>query len=400
MASSLVLMKTFPILPFILAVFSPWIAPSSASAAPVVSNLTASQRTGTQLVDIAYDVAAPGFPSVTVSLAISSDAGATWTVPATSATGHVGAGVVPGTAKAIVWNAGADWAANYSTQMRFRVVADDGFALIPGGSFTMGRTSGDTDTDAPPVTVTVSSFYMAETETTKAQWDTVRIWALAHSSPYTGLAAGAGKAVNHPVQTVSWWDVVKWCNARSEMEGLTPVYTVGGVPMRTGTTVPDVNWSANGYRLPTEAEWEKAARGGVSGKRFPWGTDTISHAQANYYGGSSYTYDLSPIDNYHPSYATGGTPYTSPAGSFAANGFGLRDMSGNVWEWCWDWYAAGTYVNGATDPRGHASGSYRVFRGGSWFNDAVVARCSRRYYVTPSGTNSYFGFRAARSSVP
>jgi formylglycine-generating enzyme required for sulfatase activity len=166
--------------------------------------------------------------------------------------------------------------------MRFRVVAEDGFSYIPGGSFAMGRTSGDTDADAPPVTVTVSSFYIQQTETTKAQWDEVRTWAL--NNGYTDLAAGAGKAANHPVQTVSWWDVVKWCNARSEKEGLTPVYTVSGAVIRTGTTKPVPSWSASGYRLPTEAEWEKAARGGVSGKRFPWGTDTIIHAEANYYG--------------------------------------------------------------------------------------------------------------------
>jgi formylglycine-generating enzyme required for sulfatase activity len=262
----------------------------------------------------------------------------------------------------------------------------------------MGRTSGDTDEDAPPITVTVSPFYMQQTETTKAQWDGVRTWAV--NNGYTDLPTGAGKASNHPVQTVSWWDVVKWCNARSEKEGLTPVYTVSGATMKTGTTVPDVNWGANGYRLPTEAEWEKAARGGVEGKRFPWGTDTISHAQANYYGSSSYTYDQSPINNYHPSYNDGTEPYTSPVGSFGANPFGLYDMSGNVCECCWDWYRTSSYVNGATDPRGASSGLGRVDRGGSWGFSAFFGRAADRGVITPDNRYYYLGFRPARSSVP
>jgi formylglycine-generating enzyme required for sulfatase activity len=271
------------------------------------------------------------------------------------------------------------------------------FSLIPGGSFTMGETL-ETDVNAPSVTVTVSPFYIQQTETTKAQWDDVRTWGL--SNGYTDLAVGAGKASNHPVQEVSWWDVVKWCNAHSEKEGLTPVYTVSGATMKTGTTVPDVNWGANGYRLPTEAEWEKAARGGVEGKRFPWGTDTISHAQANYEGRSSYTYDQSPINNYHPSYNDGTEPYTSPVGSFGANPFGLYDMSGNVWEWCWDWYGASSYVNGATDPRGASSGSDRVCRGGGWSGGAIVGRAAVRGYGAPVNRGNRIGFRPARSSVP
>jgi len=185
-----------------------------AVAAPVVSNPSAAQRVGTKLVDVSYDLAAPGFPTVAVSLEISSDGGATWTVPATSVSGAIGSSVAPGTGKIIVWDAGADWPRSYSTQMRFRVTADDGFAFIPSGSFTMGRTSGDTDTNAPPVIVTVSSFYMQKNETTKALWDEVRTWAA--SNGYTDLPPGGCKAVNHPVQTVTWWDVVKWCNARSE----------------------------------------------------------------------------------------------------------------------------------------------------------------------------------------
>lgn len=383
-----------------------WISP--ALAAPDVSNLTASQRAETKLVDIDYDLASP-FGSLAVSLEISSDGGATWTVPASSASGDVGASVAPGTGKAIVWDAGADWAGNYSEQMRFRVVADDGvtsvpdFAEIPGGSFTMGRTSGDSDSNAPPITVTVSAFYLSETQTTKALWDEVRMWGA--SNGYSDLRVGGGKAANHPVHTVSWFDMVKWCNARSEKDGLTPVYTVGGGTMRTGTTAPDVNWSANGYRLPTEAEWEKAARGGVEGKRFPWGGDEINHVHANYRSYSVVVYDTNNYSDFwtfHPDYDTGGEPYTSPVGSFAANAYGLYDMAGNVWDSCWDWSDFNYYTtsNGTTDPRGPASGSSRVVRGGSWYNYASHVRCSYRNDTSPSDASDTIGFRSARSSVP
>jgi formylglycine-generating enzyme required for sulfatase activity len=373
---------------------------SPSIAEPVLTNLVAMQRTGTKLFDISYDLASTT-PNVKMSMEISSDGGATYTVPVTSATGAIGEGVSVGTGKSIVWNADIDWDEQSSSQMRFRLIADnqiiDGLSLIPAGSFTMGRTSGDTDTNAPPVTVNVSRFYMGKYEVTKALWDKVRTWADANG--YIDLATGAGKAADHPVQTVSWLDVVKWCNARSEKEGFTPCYTVSGVVMKTGNSEPTVNWSANGYRLPTDAEWEKAARGGVSGKRFPWGTDRISHSQANYRASTSYIYDSSgSVNSYHPTYNDGTAPFTSPVGTFAANAYGLNDMAGNVCEWCWDWYEASTYVNGSTDPRGAASGSNRVYRGCSWDDYAIYCRAASRSLNPPWYKYYGIGFRIARDS--
>jgi formylglycine-generating enzyme required for sulfatase activity len=280
--------------------------------------------------------------------------------------------------------------------------APTGMALIPQGAFTMGD-SLDGLSNAPTRTVTLDAFYMGKYEVTKAEWDEVRTWGL--SNGYTDLAAGSGKASNHPVQTITWYDMVKWCNARSQKEGLTPAYYTNDAQTtiyKTGSvnvTNAQVKWSASGYRLPTEAEWEKAARGGLSGKRFPWG-DTISHSQANYYASSSYSYDSSgSVNNFHPTYATGSTPYTSPVGAFAANDYGLYDMTGNVWEWCWDRY--GTYAAGSqTNPRGSTSGTLRVCRGGCWDDVAGGSRVAGRYDRDPTGTSSGVGFRVLRSLAP
>jgi formylglycine-generating enzyme len=273
--------------------------------------------------------------------------------------------------------------------------APNNMALIPAGSFTMGDTFSEGDSDELPLhTVNVSAFYMDKYEVTKALWDDVYVWAINHG--YSFDSVGSGKAANHPVQTIAWYDMVKWCNARSEKEGKTPAYyTDAGLSARyrTGQVAPYVNWSS-GYRLPTEAEWEKAARGGASGHRFSWtDADTITHSRANYYSSSSYAYDVSPTSGYHPTFNIGISPYTSPVGSFAPNGYGLYDMTGNVWEWCWDWY--GSYSpSSQSDPRGPPSGSLRVLRGGSWTDYAIGCRSAYRGNDTPGGTSYAYGFRS------
>lgn len=272
-----------------------------------------------------------------------------------------------------------------------------GMALIPAGSFTMGDGLDGQPLDQPVHPVYVSAFYMDKHEVTKALWDDVYNWAILHG--YSFEYGAQGKAASHPAQSMTWYDSVKWCNARSEKAGRvsayytsasqTTVYRSGQVDVDTSW----VKWNA-GYRLPTEAEWEKAARGGVSGRRFPWSNvQTISHSQANYRAMNSYPYDLSYPADFHPSFRDGGYPYTSPAGYFAANGYGLYDMAGNVWEWCWD--SRGTYSSGSqTDPRGPSPGSYRVFRGGGWYDFAFYCRSAFRDFDFPSYRSISFGFRS------
>ncbi len=292
--------------------------------------------------------------------------------------------------------------------------ASAGMALIPAGNFQMGNAmdpaEGNTS-ELPVHTLYVSAFYMDRYEVTKQLWDEVRTWGSSNGRGYDDLPAGGGKAPTHPVHTVSWYAMVKWCNARSQKEGLMPcyytndaqtpatIYIMGSV----NVTNAQVKWGANGYRLPTEAEWEKATRGGLNGKRFPSG-NTINHTQANYYsvwvgGLPLYSYDVSPDEGYHPNYAVNGFPYTSPAGSFAPNGYGLYDMAGNVWECCWDWYESGYYsTSPSTDPHGPPTSSYRVIRGGSWFYPSFASRCraADRTYENAGTSYDFVGFRTVR----
>jgi formylglycine-generating enzyme required for sulfatase activity len=325
------------------------------------------------------------------------------------------------------WIASADAVpANYGSQTAvavtyiasarfFRLVlvppTADGMALIPSGWFTMGNQildgnsiTNDADiTDAGPTNVYVSAFYMDTNLVSYSQWQTVYNYARSQGYlfDYAGSAQTVAQSVQ-PVQTVNWYDCLKWCNARSQMAGLVPVYYTDAAFAQLYTNMevrPYVNWSANGYRLPTEAEWEKAARGGLSGHRFPWG-NTISLSQANYYSVSNslWPYDMGPYVGFNPAFVYAQEPYTSPVGYFAANGYGLYDMAGNVDEWCWDWYGTPYGQPTTNNPTGPSSGSNVVLRGGIWGGSANLLRCaSRRLSGVFFFTSSFYdGFRCVR----
>jgi len=277
--------------------------------------------------------------------------------------------------------------------------------LIPAGSFQMGDTFNEGGIGELPVhSVYVGAFYMDQYEVTKALWDEVKAWNGGNAYGYDN--PGSGKATNHPVHSVNWFDMVKWCNARSQKDGRVPVYYTDAAftqIYKTGQVTPYPNWLANGYRLPTEAEWEKAARGGANGHRFPWSdADTINQSRANYDsywsgGVPYYSYDVNSTSGNHPAFSAGAAPYTSPVGYFAPNGYGLYDMAGNVWERCWDWH--GAYSSGfQINPSGAISGSHRVQRGGS-SGSGADCRTALRGDSNPADGYFTIGFRSVLSET-
>ena len=233
--------------------------------------------------------------------------------------------------------------------------------------------------------LTVDEFWMDQTLISNERWEKIRIEAQPYG--YADLPKASDNRLDHPVYSISWSDAVKWCNARSEVEGLTPAYYTSPKRKevyRTGRLDLDdecVFWNA-GYRLPTIEEWEYAARGGLKSKRFPWG-NMISHGNANYYSDAKFMeeYNLNE-PGYHPDGARE-KPHTTSVRAIdgGRNAYGLYDMAGNLWQWNWEWHP-----NEPTEDS-------RVLRGGSWGMNAGNCKVGFRTRGKPHTRGIYGGFR-------
>jgi formylglycine-generating enzyme required for sulfatase activity len=253
-----------------------------------------------------------------------------------------------------------------------------GMKLIPAGSFLMGTDSSNQAEGAVNSfgdtihRVAVSAFSIDVAQVTQSDYKT----RMGVNPSHFGDSANAR---SRPVENVTWFDAVLYCNKRSKSQGRDTVYSFTALEGEPGNGCFElaglrIDYSKKGYRLPTEAEWEYACRGGSTG-RYWWGGDT------NGLGGRV-AYDTAKFT-------------TFPVAKKPANGFGLHDMAGNVREWCNDWY--GPYGSGkAEDPTGASQGGQRVLRGGSWYDNLDLFRCAYRYNYVPIhgyGRYGYFGFR-------
>ena len=235
--------------------------------------------------------------------------------------------------------------------------------LVMGGTFQMGSNNGNKG-EKPVHDVTLSDYYIGKYQVTQKEWQEVM-----------GNNPSSFKGDNLPVESVSWYDAVEFCNKKSRAEGLTLCYTGSGKSTKC-------NFSANGYRLPTEAEWEYAARGGVK---------TQNSASYKYSGSNNIDVVAWYWDN--------ASKKTHSVGGKKANELGIYDMTGNVSEWCNDWYDSSYYKNSPkNNPQGASSGSPRVHRGGSWYHGARLCRVANRYGNRPDRSDCYLGFRLLRSS--
>jgi formylglycine-generating enzyme required for sulfatase activity len=380
----------------------------SFAAPPVVANVQFRQ-TGPGMVEITYDLSDPdGDNDFTVTFDVSTDGGSTFGIKPKRYWGAAGTGIKAGAGKKIVWDALGDCGRLQDSDIVVRIKADDGrlapapppekpkpkqptqeqpkpesenlpagmeaigsgeyrwtkdnsvMVKVPAGTFRMGSTDGDDD-EKPPHDVYLSEFYIDKYEVTNRQYKQFcdATGRAAPSDPgFTGMPNYFTSYPSYPVACVSWTDAEAYAT-----------------------------WA--GKSLPTEAQWEEAARG-TDGRKYPWGNeepDAGGFYRANYSGTDSI------------SARRDGFRYTSPVGSYerGKSPYGCYDMAGNVWEWCQDWYDESYYGRSSgNDPTGPSSGSSRVLRGGSWINYARYLRCANRGWNEPAYRLGNIGFRCAR----
>lgn len=272
-------------------------------------------------------------------------------------------------------------ASQNSTESEMAIGAPEGFVLISGGSFQMGspETESWRSPDETQHLVNLNDFYMSEYELTQTEYQRVM-----------GNNPASFVGENLPIENVSWLDAITYCNTRSEQEGLTPAYLIDG---------ENVSWNrgADGYRLPTEAEWEYACRAGTT---TPFNTETsISAEESNYYGHYPYEIEGNYFEQDNLTTQPGQYRETTVAvDSFSSNAWGLYNMHGNVSEWVWDYY--GEYgIDEATNPTGSVTGNLKVYRGGGWNDFAKNMRSAYRATLEPEMGSFNIGIRLVRNAV-
>ena len=237
---------------------------------------------------------------------------------------------------------------------------------ISGGPFLMGSEGGRGGEDESPVhQVTLSPFLISETEVTLAQWKKFCDESDTYWDRWDAVRTYSPKE-DYPICFVSWEDAKEFCEWLSEKEGRT-------------------------YRLPTEAEWEYAAKGGLKGRLFPWGDHKPDGSQCNFADRLEMEKEK---DVWADPNVTDGYAYCAPSKAYPPNGYGLYNMAGNIWEWCSDWYCKTYYKESpAKDPQGPSSGRLKVIRGGAWCFHSDALRVSNRYGVDPKLQTGFTGFR-------
>lgn len=286
-------------------------------------------------------------------------------------------------------------------------VPDPAMVRVEGGAFQMG--SEEYDDEKPvhevrlhnfeigqyPVTVREYLAFVKNTGRNRPEWmeEDSKYNVETGSDDYYKKIGSALTDENCPIVGISWFDAVAFCNWLSSRHGLEPAYRQAETPEPSKTKEILLDLRTGGYRLPTEAEWEYAARGGRQSKGYRYaGSDELD--EVGWFWENSGDKRLSGEWNEDKIFKNNCRPH--PVGRKKPNELGLYDMSGNVWEWCWDWY--GNYSNEPQEnPTGPNSGSFRVDRGGSWNRGAAGARCSNRLLDTPVGRVADLGFRLART---